>query len=317
MIFVYRPAASTSAKLLAENIDGVRIRQEVNIRRRAKPTDKIVMWGAYLPNIRGVVLNNVPLQNKYEDALRLKEANVRTVEVARTRPNTTPVPAPVDPLLALWDTAQDAAEAFIAVNVTRNQVAREGIVELIGHLNRVFNAQTIPAPVAPPPAPATDWIGRTFNHTGGADLLNPQQHRPDFWAKKEAFTSEYRVHSFMGRSIRAGKKIPREGFGLAAPNTTLRVAHPWVRSYDAGWMISYADEAGIKQKHRDIAHAAVKALGLQFGAVDIGERADGTLVVLEVNRAPGVENGTIDAYTRAVRRWIDESRPAPTGQAEA
>ena len=36
------------------------------------------------------------------------------------------------------------------------------------------------------------------------------------------------------------------------------------------------------------------------------ERADGSLLVLEVNRAPGLEGGTIDAYTDAIRQWIAE-----------
>ena len=76
-------------------------------------------------------------------------------------------------------------------------------------------------------------------------------------------------------------------------------------------MISYDGEV-VKQRHRDIAHQAIQALGLQFGAVDIGERADGSLLVLEVNRAAGVEGGTVEAYARAVRRWITGEWPEVT-----
>jgi hypothetical protein len=37
--------------------------------------------------------------------------------------------------------------------------------------------------------------------------------------------------------------------------------------------------------------------------VDIGVRADGSLLVLEVNRAPGLEGGTITRYADAIRKW--------------
>ena len=136
------------------------------------------------------------------------------------------------------------------------------------------------------------WLPRTLNHTGGLDLLTPPE-RPDFWVKKEEFIHEFRVHSFRGVSIRAGIKSPRSGF---------RDPHPWIRSWDGGWCLRY-DGKSIKQRHRDVAHAAIAALGLDFGAVDIGQRKDKTLVVLEVNRAPGITGGTVKAYADAIQRW--------------
>ena len=300
MIYVFRPHASESANALAEAVDGIRIRRPENILRRARQTDKVIMWGAYLPDIKGIVLNNVPLQNKFEDALRLKEAGIRTVEVSRQRPMAVQQAAPIDPLMAIWESAQDTAEAFVNLAPARNPVVAQGIGELINALQRVGDALTRPAPVAPPPQPVGEWLGRTFNHVGGNDLLRPTTH-PDFYSRKESIVNEFRVHSFFGRSIRAGKKIKR---GPDSKTPFHGEPHAWIRSFDAGWQISYADDVGIKQKHRDIAHAAVKALGLSFGAVDIGELADGTLIVLEVNRAPGVEDGTTNAYGRAIRRWI-------------
>lgn len=306
MIYVFRPANSMSARNLAEAVDGIRLKREENLLRRVRGNDKVVMWGAHVPAVRGMVLNNVPLLSKYEDAVRLKEAGIRTVEVARTRPMAVPVAPPVDPLLAVWAAAQDQAEAFANLEATRNPVARQGIADLSAALQRVLVQIQLPAPVAPPPAPQADWLGRRFNHVGGNDLLNPGQ--ADYFSKKENFINEYRVHSFFGRSIRAGKKVHRKP---TDPTPFTGTPHAWIRSFDAGWMISYADDSGVKQKHRDAAHAAVRALGLQFGAVDIGELADGTLVVLEVNRAPGVEAGTIEAYARAIHRWkVGEWGPA-------
>lgn len=298
MIFVFRPAGSSSARLLAEAVDGVRIKREENLIRRAKPNDKVVMWGAYVPNITAKTLNNVPLRSKYDDAVKLKAAGVRTVEVALTRPVATSAIA--DPLIAIWNDAQAAAEDFVQLDPVRNEVAQAGVQELRTKMTNVLNAMRVPAPVAPPAQPVGEWIGRSNAHRGGSDILGGIVH-PDFYSKKEAFINEYRVHSFFGKSIRAGRKVHR----TADDETPFTgIPHEWVRSFDGGWKISYADGVGVKQKHRDIAHQAVKALGLNFGAVDIGELADGTLVVLEVNRAAGVEGGTTEAYSRAIRKWI-------------
>jgi glutathione synthase/RimK-type ligase-like ATP-grasp enzyme len=44
-------------------------------------------------------------------------------------------------------------------------------------------------------------------------------------------------------------------------------------------------------------------MNLVFGAVDIAEKADGTMVVLEINRAPGIEGNSIPAYCAAIQKW--------------
>lgn len=139
------------------------------------------------------------------------------------------------------------------------------------------------------------FVGRLNDHEGGNDLLRPPT-SPDFWVRMEPIVKEYRIHSFCGKSIRAGVKVHRDGF----PNP-----NPKIRSFDAGWKIMY-DGFDSTSKMRGLAHKAVKVLGLDFGAVDIGEKADGSLMVLEVNRAPGIEGGSIAAYVRNIKGWIDQ-----------
>lgn len=148
------------------------------------------------------------------------------------------------------------------------------------------------------------YYPRSNYHTGGTDLLKVPDHI-DFYTKKEKFTKEVRIHVFDGRSIRAGEKIPREGFKKCSeegwkPNMDL--LHPWVKSYDGGWKISYNNFESTSDM-RGVAVKAVKALGLTFGAVDLGQRADGTWLVLEVNTSPGLEGGTIHSYVRAIQSW--------------
>lgn len=153
----------------------------------------------------------------------------------------------------------------------------------------------------------TEWLPRLNYHQGGNDLLNPPR-RPDFYTKREHFTREYRIHSFSGRSIRAGLKVPRDGFALredVPEGQVMLTAHPWIKSWDAGWKISYDPLKTQAAPIRRIAHKAVKALDLTFGAVDVGERqGDSELLVLEVNKGPGIEGGSILKYATAIKLWI-------------
>lgn len=151
------------------------------------------------------------------------------------------------------------------------------------------------------------WIPRRAYHSGGQDFIDPPK-KPDFYAEKLPLVKEYRVHSFAGRSIRAGIKVPRDGFEVVVNEANWKPGkvHPWVRSFDLGWRINY-DGFKSDPKMRKLASVACKALKLTFGAVDIGERDNGQFYVLEVNRAPGIEGGTLEAYVRAINRWVSGS----------
>lgn len=166
-------------------------------------------------------------------------------------------------------------------------------------------------PTIVPYSPVNKNVGkillpRKIHHQGGRDLLiTPNQ--PDYFVLKENFTQEYRIHSFNGRSIRAGVKVHREGFTLVTeekwqPDSNL--VHPWIRSFDGGWRVAY-DGFVSTAKMRKLAHLAISTLKLTFGAVDLGDLGGTSgLKVLEVNRAPGIEGNSITAYARAIQRWI-------------
>jgi hypothetical protein len=156
------------------------------------------------------------------------------------------------------------------------------------------------------------WLPRKNDHVGGNDLITPTTN-PDYWSAKKHFVNEYRVHSFMINkkpvSVRAGKKALREGFTLNPEevSATVALASSWIRSFDAGWRIVY-DNFQTTKAMRLIAHQAIAALKLDFGAVDIGETSDGKLYVLEVNRAPGLEGNSITTYASAITRWMNAAR---------
>jgi glutathione synthase/RimK-type ligase-like ATP-grasp enzyme len=83
-----------------------------------------------------------------------------------------------------------------------------------------------------------------------------------------------------------------------------------IRNAANGWVFAVNDvrftSPEIEEKVRSYSVAAVKALGLDFGAVDIIVNKKGTeAYVLEVNTAPGIESPTVLAayveYIRGVR----------------
>lgn len=167
--------------------------------------------------------------------------------------------------------------------------------------------------------PGFPWYGRRNNHMGGSDLL--EGGASDYYVLREDVVNEYRIHSFLGKSIKAGQKVVRDGFRLVdhernwRPNSNL--AHPWVRSFDGGWRIRYDNFKSTPQM-RKVAAMAVKALGLQFGAVDIGELEGGVLKVFEVNRAPGIEGGSVESYRGAIQAWLEgkiDENPRPRKRA--
>lgn len=130
------------------------------------------------------------------------------------------------------------------------------------------------------------------------------------YARNEKFVTEYRIHSFDKRSIRAGVKVPRDGFvSVNEPDwkPETNTYHPWIRTYTSGWRVNY-DGFKSTVELRRLAHRAVACLGLTFGAVDIGQGVDGSLKVIDVDRAPRLEGITIQSYTRAISRWIKEGK---------
>lgn len=277
MIIIYRSRPSNSARELVEALPNCR--RALNFDRRpTRNGDHVVCWGESLEPINGVeVLNGTPILNKFTDATKLKAAGVLTVEVSRTRP-------------ANGQSIQESRGSFDLnpyLPGGLGQLTEEQARNLIGRVNTWLNA-----PLAT--RPAVTWLPRLFNHIGGRDLLNPPRN-PDYYSKKENLVEEYRIHCFKGRSIRAGRKAQ----GVEGVNGS----HEWIRSLEAGWRISYDGFESTKAM-RKLASNALKALDLDFGAVDIGKTSDKKLIVLEVNRAPGLEGGTVTAYANAIQKWV-------------
>jgi hypothetical protein len=149
-----------------------------------------------------------------------------------------------------------------------------------------------------------EWLPRRLNHQQGYDFTNQRFIRnalhsgADFWVKKENIVDEYRIHVFRTRNdnmrvLRVAHRVP------SRPEH-----HPWVRSHRLGWKLSYV--GGASDGAKQIARNAVRALQLDFGAVDIGILATGDPIVLEVNTCPGLEGGTLQLYADGFKERAEQ-----------
>jgi glutathione synthase/RimK-type ligase-like ATP-grasp enzyme len=106
---------------------------------------------------------------------------------------------------------------------------------------------------------------------------------------------EYRVHVFGDGAIKFSRKIARK---------TAEYHDEYVWSHNNGY---YFNKVKNNIEAGKVAIEAVKSLGLIFGAADVilfNEK----YYVLEVNTAPGMQNGTIEAYKNKLLEYIEQTQ---------
>lgn len=84
------------------------------------------------------------------------------------------------------------------------------------------------------------------------------------------------------------------------------------RNYANGFDFNGIDNDDVPNELKSVCKDALIALGLDFGAVDTLQRADGSYVVLEVNSAPGVAHErrrVITGLAHRIVRWIANDCP--------
>jgi glutathione synthase/RimK-type ligase-like ATP-grasp enzyme len=139
---------------------------------------------------------------------------------------------------------------------------------------------------------ASDGRGITVAETAAALVPAPLYVR--FFPKQD----EYRVHVFRGEVIDAVQKRLRNG-ERGNPNR-----NRFIRSHSNGWVFA-REGVVLPRQAREVAIAAARSCGLDFGAVDLAVNDRGTIMVFEVNTAPGIEGHTVQAYADAVRRFCN------------
>ena len=142
----------------------------------------------------------------------------------------------------------------------------------------------------------TGQAGAGIEYYSGADDYNrfSRSTTAPMYVKYVPKYDEYRVHVVGGKVIDVQQKRTRSG----------EDANYQVRNAANGWVFCrenvYPHDLVTSQ-----AVAAVAALGLDFGAVDIGwTRKTSTATVYEVNTAPGLEGTTLERYAAALDQKV-------------
>lgn len=146
--------------------------------------------------------------------------------------------------------------------------------------------------------------GTTRGHSGqGITIVSSPMPLPEapLYTKYIKKAEEYRVHVFGGEVIDVQMKRRRIDVPDEEVNWQIRNHHNgWIFARDGVDPPSCVISAAIK---------SVNALGLDFGAVDIGfNRNRGAAVVYEVNTAPGLEGTTLEKYYEAILKLFPQLR---------
>lgn len=105
---------------------------------------------------------------------------------------------------------------------------------------------------------------------------------------------EYRFHVFDGQVIDIQQKKRRAGLEERPDGLIKNLANGWVFCRDE--ITPFPDNAP------SVALETIRALGLNFGAVDMLSK-DGQVYVLEVNSAPGLDGTTLQKYISAIKKY--------------
>lgn len=156
---------------------------------------------------------------------------------------------------------------------------------------------------------AVQWVkdgamvfGRKLRHTQGRDIVMP--HRTRLWMGSEWWSKvvpepleEWRLHCMRER-------LGSDEYLVIARGHKVQVGGPVrveaVRNRRNNWRLEHTSDP--PKGLRTLAKKAVAACGYDWGAVDLIVGADGQQYVLEVNRAPGLDNYTCEAYVRGFKR---------------
>lgn len=118
--------------------------------------------------------------------------------------------------------------------------------------------------------------------------------------------TEYRVHVFNGEVIDFVQKKSMSSARMARKNINKGPDSDYIRNMKKGWSFCRQD-VEIKDHIKQTAIDAVKALELDFGAVDIAYNSESDqCVVLEINTAPGNKRGTTThlRYVKAISKYL-------------
>jgi len=168
--------------------------------------------------------------------------------------------------------------------------------------------RTIPFAIRFQDIPSFPALRRLLNHSRGRDIkliANSNEFiKGDYYTSLIENYREYRCHIMFDKCVRLTLKTPKpkeeykenEEFNLL------------IKSFQRGWKVNdhYKHEIDIEKKIIELSRRAIKALDLDFGAVDvIIENNTFKPYILEVNTAPHLSPYGIEVYVHAFREYLE------------
>lgn len=157
---------------------------------------------------------------------------------------------------------------------------------------------------------AGDWLNRgkvcartTLEGKDGEGLILLKEHKTDWFGRAlplpdaPIYTkfiparAEYRINVCNDTTVGVQLKVPQGN----NPNHDIKTG-------GNGYGFRLLNENEIPRGIRPVARAAIAALGLDFGGVDLIVGADGNPYILEVNSAPELTPAMVKAYARELGR---------------
>lgn len=291
-LIIYASRGSNSARALASKLKCRRWRDDAPARYarrkaffRGKPYPVVVNWGSTVAPDWGTVKHVATMASANGAWLNSAEATRKAINKLETFKCLSAAKVPT----LKWTTDKKVVEEWLTD--LRSVFVRKNVEGAGGSGIQILEKSSTSAM---PPIPTAPLYTRNFQKT-----------------------HEFRVHVFDGQVIDFVEKKRR----VDATTGNAAVRDSLVRNHDNGWVFAHGDLACNEAARRTISEtavAALRSLGLLFGAVDmlaildpsatgrdrsLKKYKDGShaAVVCEINTGPGLENeATIDAYARAI-----------------
>lgn len=267
-IAIFPYGISESANILRDTINEISsstIARKLRLQGsafRGRTTDLIVNWGSGNSDAFNAIVGNARFLNN-PTAINTASNKVSAFE------------------------AMNAANVSCVENTTDIEVARQWVRDGFGVFCRTELRGHSGAGIVYCSTTAPDDLGNVVHQTEV-----PQA--PLYTKRGHTTNREYRIHIFKGEVIFIQQKRRQAGY-RDNPNYS-----NVVRNHGNGWIYAHNNITAINTAAVTSAVAAIEAVGLDFGAVDVMTRQDDAWV-LEVNTAPGQAGDTTRvAYSQAI-----------------
>ncbi len=289
---IYRANPSEGANNLRDNLGATMLRSQGSS-FNFRPHKTLINWGSSGAEARRLFeLFPAEFQQNFlnkPDAVAKAVNKLRCLQLLRTADvATVPFFTGYDEVLDAVGTGRARAYARTVLNGSSG----EGIRLIMNREDPQANeTANIEYPV--------DWVGNSaFDHTGTQLFTMGIMGRRNEW----------RVHVVNGTPILTQLKLRRGLDERPVGYTSL------VRNLETGWIYSInfeQEQYPAMGAVQSLAIAAVEALGLDFGAVDVISRGE-EVFVLEVNTAPGLadEGTAVQSYCDAFRNMVESRQTA-------